>query len=245
MSSALEKGIESLFLLSTRKSIGVTELAEHLNVNKSTAFRILNAYLEANLVEKNLETGKYKLGPAILQLSEQYYKNFSIVEIAKPCLQRLAAEIRESVHLCVAANRSAVVIEQVMSESRLVVNAKIGNSEPLHCSSVGKCLLAFTEEAARVRLLSGINYIRYTENTITNEEDLLQELSHIRAQGYAMDNGELSPDIRCIAAPVFRANSGDIYSVGVSGARSRMTDEKLRTILPALLKACKEISCKQ
>lgn len=245
MSSALKKGIESLFFLSMRKSVGVTELAEHLGVNKSTAFRILNAYLDANLVEKNLETGKYKLGPAILQLSEQYYRNFNIVEIARPFLERLAAQIGESVHLCVIANRSAVVIEQVMSDSKLVVNAKIGNNEPLHCSSVGKCLLAFAEEDAAERLLSRIDYTRYTDKTITTKARLLEELRQIRTQGYAIDDGELSTDIRCIAAPAHRASSGDVYCVGVSGAYSRMTDEKLRLVLPALIRTCKEISGKQ
>ena len=244
MSSALKKGIESLFFLSMRKSVGVTELAEHLGVDKSTAFRILNAYLDANLVEKNLETGKYKLGPAILQLSEQYYKNFNIVEIARPFLERLAAQIGESVHLCVIANRSAVVIEQVMSDSRLVVNAKIGNIEPLHCSSVGKCLLAFAEEGAAERLLSRIDYTRYTDKTITTEARLIEELRQIRAQGYAIDDGELSADIRCVAAPVHRLSSGEVYCVGVSGAYSCMTNEKLRLVLPALIRTCKEISGK-
>jgi hypothetical protein len=101
----------------------VTELADELQINKSTAFRILDTFLEADMVEKSKETLKYKLGPAILRLSEQYYKNFNIIALAKPFMERLAADIRESVHLCVLSNNKAVVIEQIMSDSRLVVNA--------------------------------------------------------------------------------------------------------------------------
>ncbi len=236
MSQSLKKGIEALLFLASRKSVGVTELAEALDINKSTAFRILDTYLEANMVEKNKETLKYKLGPAILQLSEQYYKNFNIIAAAKPLMEQLARDIRESVHLCVCSNNSAVIIEQVMSDSRLVVNAKIGNIEPLHCSSVGKCLLAFASEADRQRMISHITFDVFTERTIRCIDDLNAEIEKVKAQGYAVDNGELSRDIKCIAVPVLDGKGGCQYSLGTSGAASRMTQEKQGRIIPLLIK---------
>lgn len=236
MSQSLKKGIEALMFLSTRKSVGVTELAEALDINKSTAFRILDTFLEANMVEKNRETLKYKLGPAILQLSEQYYKNFNIIAAAKPLMEQLAWEIRESVHLCVCSNNSAVIIEQIMSDSRLVVNAKIGNREPLHASSVGKCLLAFAPEEDRERMISRILFEVFTERTIRCKEDLYTEIDKVRAQGYALDDGEISSDIKCAAVPVFDCNGNCQYSLGASGAASRMTQEKLDRVIPLLKK---------
>jgi len=236
MSKSLETGIEALLFLSTRKSVGVTELADALDINKSTAFRILNTFLKANMVEKNSETLKYKLGPAILQLSEQYYKNFSIIAVAKPLMEQLAGEIRESVHLCVLANNSAVIIEQVMSDSRLVVNAKIGNSEPLYCSSVGKCLLAFAPDEIREKLISQITFDVFTDKTIRSSRELRTELQGVRERGYAVDNGELTEYIRCVAVPVFDERGSCNYSMGASGAMSRMTQEKLDRIIPLLQK---------
>ncbi len=242
MSQSLKKGIEALLFLASRRSVGVTELAEALQINKSTAFRILDTFLEANMVEKHKETAKYKLGPAILRLSEQYYKNFSIIATAKPLMERLAAEIRESVHLCVLANHSAVIIEQIMSDSRLVVNARIGNVEPLHCSSVGKCLLAFAPDDKRERMIDGLSYEVFTEKTIDNRDRFLEEIQKIRTQGHAMDDGELSRDIRCVAVPVFNSNGACNYSLGVSGAASRMTPEKVARIVSMLTKTGKELS---
>lgn len=242
MSKSLKKGIEALLFLASRRSVGVTELAEELEINKSTAFRILDTFLEANMVEKHKETSKYKLGPAILRLSEQYYKNFNIIAIAKPVMERLAAEIRESVHLCILANYSAVIIEQIMSDSRLVVNAKIGNIEPLHCSSVGKSLLAFASEDKSEKMLDSISYDVFTDKTVDSKEKLLAEIETIKKQGYAIDDGELSRDIKCAAVPVFNNNGICNYSLGVSGAASRMTQEKITRIVSLLIKAGKELS---
>lgn len=241
MSQSLKKGIETLMFLASRKSVGVTELADELIVNKSTAFRILDTFLEAGMVEKNSETLKYKLGPAILQLSEQYYKNFNIIALAKPIMEKLAADIRESVHLCVCSNNRAVIIEQIMSDSRLVVNAKIGNSEPLHCSSVGKCLLAFAPAETRGKMIEGIDFEIFTDKTIGSKEMLLSELEDISQKGYAVDDGELSLDIKCVAVPVKDERGACVYSLGASGAKSRMTQEKLDRIIPLMLKAAKDI----
>jgi DNA-binding IclR family transcriptional regulator len=193
------------------------------------------------MVEKNKETLKYKLGPAILRLSEQYYKNYNVIADAKPLMEQLASEIRESVHLCVSANNSAVIIEQIMSDSRLVVNAKIGNSEPLHCSSVGKCLLAFAMDEDREKMISHITFDVYTDKTIRGKEELYAEIKKVKAQGYAIDDGEISEHIRCAAVPVFDNTGVCRYSLGASGAASRMTQEKTDRIIPLLVKTAEGI----
>jgi len=237
MGKALKKGIDTLMLLSTKKSLGVTELAEALSVDKSTAFRILDTFLDAGMVEKSTETSKYRLGPAVLQLSRQYYKNFNIVETARPIMESLSSKVRESVHLCVLSNYSVVVIEQVVAESRLVANAKIGGSEPLHCSSVGKCLLAFASAEIRKQMLARISFDIYTENTIRDIEHLNEELIKVQKAGYAIDDRELSSDIKCVALPIFGEYGKCEYALGVSGAASRMTEEKISMIIPLLKQA--------
>lgn len=241
MSQSLKKGIETLQFLASRPSAGVTELAEHLAVHKSTAFRILDTLLETNMVEKNAETLKYKLGPAVLWLSEQYYKNFDVITQTKPILERLTAQIHESTHLCVQANNSAVIVAQTLSNSRLLVNAKVGNSEPLHCSSVGKCLLAFAAQETREKLLDAIRFDVFTKRTLQNKQQLQAEIETIRRQGFAVDNEELSDSVKCVAVPVFDAGGSCVYSLGASGAASRMTQEKIDRLVPLLLQAAKDI----
>lgn len=242
MSQSLERGLQALLFLSTRKSIGVTELADELKINKSTAFRILETLQKFNMVEQNKQTSKYKLGPAILKCSEQLYKNLNIISLARPIMTKLAEEVGESVHLCILSNDSAVVIEQIMTNSRLIVNAKIGNAEPLHSSSVGKCLLAYSDEQLREQIISRLTFTKYTEKTITSVERLREELSKILINGYALDDNEISDEIKCIAAPIFNHMGEVHYSMGISGPSGRMNNDKIEMIIPKLIKATNMLS---
>ncbi len=242
MSQALERGLEALLFLASRKSIGVTELAKELDINKSTAFRILETLQRYNMAEKNKETSKYKLGPAILRLSQQLYKNLNIISVARPFMSAYSLEVGEAAHLCVLANDSAVIIEQVMTDSRITVNAKVGSREPLHASSVGKCLWAFSSEEICRKIFAAMTYERFTKHTITDEGALCAELEKIRQAGYAVDDAELSEEIRCVAAPVFNHDGEALYAIGISGPAYRMTDRRLLTIAAGLKDVAMKIS---
>lgn len=242
MIQSLRRGMQTLFILSKRKSAGVTEIAEELDVNKSTAFRILETMISFNVVTQNKETLKYKLGPGILRLSDQLIKNLDIISAAKPFMARLVEDTGESSHLCMLSNDSAVVIEQIMTDSLLSVNAKVGNSEPVYCSSVGKCLLAFCEEDKKESILAGIDFKPYTKNTITSPEKLRKELDEIVAKGYATDEGEMNEDIMCIAAPIHSHSGIVLHSLGISGPLSRIKNKKSDAIICQLIKAARNIS---
>ncbi|NCA66849.1 MAG: IclR family transcriptional regulator [Clostridia bacterium] len=242
MSQSLERGLDALLFLSTRKSVGVTELAKELTINKSTAFRILETLQRYNMAEKNKETSKYKLGPAILKLSQQLYKNLNIISAARPLMTAYSAEVGEAVHLCILSNDSAVIIEQVMTDSRITVNAKVGKREPLHASSVGKCLWAFSEMEIKEKLLSSINYEKFTERTIVEADAMRKELDKIRETGYAVDDLELSEEIRCVAAPVFNHNGEALYAIGISGPAYRLKDQRLEAVASGLKAVAIKIS---
>jgi DNA-binding IclR family transcriptional regulator len=128
-----------------------------------------------------------------------------------------------------------------MTSSRLIVNAKVGNKEPLHSSSVGKCLLAFSPPQTVEQILQA-PLEKFTDKTITSKEKLLEELEKIRQQGYAIDDGEITEEIRCIAVPIFNHRREANYSLGVSGPSGRMKAYKLKTIASALMRAGNAIS---
>lgn len=241
MSQSLQNGIDTLLLMMSRRTIGVGELADELGVSKSTASRILASLQEANLLERNRDTAKYSLGPAIARLGEQLNASQSITAVARPFLERLMQEIHESVQVGSLVNEQAVVIEQVVSDARLVVNAKVGGMEPLYCSAMGKCLLAFASDETRARLLSRVNLVSRTSKTITDMGRLFKELDKIRQLGYAVDDEESSLDIKCVAVPIRNNRGAHVYALGVSGAASRMRDEKLNKVIPLMLKTSSDI----
>jgi len=241
VSKALENGIAVLEHISSKRACTVTEIAEVLGINKSTVSRIIQTFIRKDMVEKSRASGMYSVGPAILQMSNRYYKVRNLAGQVKAAMEIVCRQVEESVHLCTLSNDGAVVVEQVESASRLVVNAKIGNREPLHASSVGKCLLAFADVGEREAMLAHIRFERYTPNTIVTKERLLEELDQVRLEGYSLDDNELSPDIRCIAVPVFDGRGRCIYSLGVSGANSHMTAEKIHFIIEKLTMAVRPL----
>jgi DNA-binding IclR family transcriptional regulator len=106
---------------------------------------------------------------------------------------------------------------------------------------VGKCLLAFAPEENREGMIGSILFDTFTEKTISSKQQMYAEIEKVRAQGYAIDDGELSADIKCIAVPVFDNSGACNYSLGTSGALSRMTEEKVERVIPLMLKTAKEI----
>lgn len=241
MSRALDNGIAVLEFISSKRACTITEIAASLGINKSTVSRIIKLFMQKDMVELNRSSRMYSIGPAILQMSNRYYKARNIVGQIKTVMELICRQVEESVHLCALSNDAAVVVEQVESDSRLVVNAKIGNREPLHASSVGKCLLAFVSGEERDAMLAGIKYERYTDRTVCDPDSLLAELDKIRAQGYSVDNNELSQDIRCVAVPIFDGRNRCIYSLGVSGANSRMSSEKMTAIINKMISAIRPL----
>lgn len=242
MSQSLKRGVDALMYLASRKCAGVTEIAGALNVNKSTAFRIMETFMPDNIVEKNLDTSQYRLGPAILKLADRYYSSLSAAGVSRPHMERLSEILGESVHLCVGSNNKGVVIDQIAASGIMMANAKIGSTEPLHASSVGKCLIAFASEVRKERMLDEIQYEVYTHNTVKNREEMETEIEKIRSLGYALDNAELSPEVRCVAAPIFNNKGECNYSIGVSGPISRMNEVKVERVKREVVKSAQKIS---
>ena len=242
MIQSLERGMRALLYLSERRTAGVTEVAEKLGVNKSTAYRILETLMSFNMVAQDPATAKYKLGPGILQLSDQLLKGLNIISVAKPHMARLVDETGESSHLCMLSNDRAVVIDQIMTDLRRTVNAREGNTEPVYCSAVGKCLVACCDEEKRESIISKIDFVPFTKNTITDKERLRSELDRIVEQGYAVDDGELSEDIICIAAPIYNHSGKALYSVGISGPKSRIKAKKIEALALKVINSANKIS---
>lgn len=243
MSGALENGLAVLEYISSKRASSVTEIADALGLHKSTVSRIIKTFRKSNMVDFNRASGMYSVGPAILQMSSRYYKSHNIVSKIKSAMLTISRQTGESVHLCALSNDSAVVVEQVEGANKLVANAKIGNREPLHASSVGKCLLAFVDDSIRIDMLENYVFTRFTEKTICDKERLIKELKKIKTVGYALDDNELSEGIRCVAVPIIDNTGSCIYSMGISGSNRHMTAHNIQIMIErmtSIAKALKE-----
>jgi DNA-binding IclR family transcriptional regulator len=239
---SLDRGIRILLILAERNSAGVTELAEALDVDKSTASRLVETLRARDMVRLDPETKKFKLGFRILHLGESLKDNLNVIAIARPMLLELSGRINESVHFCAFNNNSVYVMDQVRSSKNYALSATVGMIEPLHCSSVGKCILAFRRQETIRKLLENYEYTKYTDNTITSQQALMENLERIRSLGYAVDDEEMSLGVRCLAVPVYDYRNSVRYSIGVSGPKENINSASMGTYIKRMVETTRRLS---
>lgn len=242
MLKSLDRGLKALDILATHENVTITELAELLEVDKSTASRIMETLKQHDMVQNVANTKKYRMGFRILHLGEQLRRRLNILDIARPILRDVSNELQQSVHLCAYNKGMAYIIDQVVSSVPYSMSATIGMIEPMHSSSVGKCILAYRGKENIERLLENYEFTAYTPNTITDKETLLEELDKIRGRGYAIDEEEMFIGVRCIALPIFNYMNSVRYSIGISGPITLMTRENIDLYVKKLGSAGRKIS---
>ena len=242
MVQSLDRGIQILLILAEHNSASITELAEALGVDKSTASRLAETLRQRDMVRVDPETKKFRLGFRILHLGEALKDNLNVIAIARPMLLSLSAQINESVHFCAYNNKSVYVMDQVRSNKNYALSATVGMIEPLHCSSVGKCILAYRRPDTIRTLLEDYTFTKYTEKTIVSKEALLVHLETIRQAGYALDDEEMAPGVLCIAVPVYDYRNSVRYSIGVSGPKGNFNADMIESYVKRMAETTRKLS---
>lgn len=238
---SLTKALDLLnYMGRQRHAVGVTELANDMDLNKSVVHRLLQTLEATGFVVKNPATRQYFLGPRLFVLGKVYENTVTLRGLARPVMERLARQMGEAVHLMVPAPPedglpSIILLDKVESTYQLTMTPNPGAVSPAHCTAGGKVLLAFGALEAVAEQLP-----KHTEHTITDLEALQSELAQIRARGHAVDREELEIGLTCIAAPVF---DGDkvVAAISVSGPSSRMGADRLDEARTAVTAAAGEI----
>jgi DNA-binding IclR family transcriptional regulator len=223
--------------------LGVTELSRRLDLHKSTVSRLLGTMEQGGLVERNPDTGRYRLGLELLALAGQVARHGDLRSLARPHLEILAAGAGETANLAVLHQGVALNVEQFVPGDRQIRDIGwVGRRTPLHATSTGKVLLAYLPVDERTALLANLSYVRYTERTITDPGCLVAELAAVAAQGFAIGAEELELGLNSVAAPV-RDRSGLVTAaVSVSGPAYRVTPERLPALTRQVLVAAERIS---
>lgn len=216
--------LECFSLLEPR--LPLTDIARRVGLPLSTTHRILTTLRAVGLVEQEGDRDLYRLGLKLLELGSMVLANMEVHREALPYIEELVRETGETVHLGVFDGSQVVSIEKIDSPHGLASNVTIGKSAPAYCTGVGKALLAYQSDST-VERVCDLGLQKYTRQTITDPGKLRRELDRVRAQGYAVDNMEHQPDVRCVAAPI-RDHSGQVIaSLSVSGPATRMTKDRV------------------
>lgn len=227
-----------------KEGCGVTALSHVVGLHKSTTHRLLLTLLHRGYVKKDMHTDRYMLGTKLLYLSSALLDSMDLRTIARPYIQKLAADSNETVHLAIREDKEVVYIDKVESgrDYSMRMYSRIGKRVPLYCTAVGKVLLSDMDIREVKALIKENEMIKFTANTIDNHADLEKELCSIAERGYAIDEIEHEQGIRCVAAPVYDREGNVVAAVSIAGLTLFVTKERLPELIEKITETTMTIS---
>lgn len=207
---------------------------------RGTLHRQLSHLVQEGLLELRADFA-YVPGLRLLKLASASWARNEFRAVAAPFLERLHSETGETVHLGVLRGREIIYLDKVESRQAVRMNSQIGNASPVYCTGVGKAALSVLDSQALDAIVSGMEFRRFTPQTLADRAALLAELDVIRESGIAFDREEHEPGIRCVAAPVFDAARSLVAGISVTGPAYRVGLERLDGWAPLVRHAARAI----
>jgi DNA-binding IclR family transcriptional regulator len=240
---ALDRGMVILETLAgEEKDASLSSLAARFPWDKSTTHRLLATLRHRGYVDQDPETGRYRLGLALLTLSGALTHRLDIRQNAALPVEELALASRETAHLAVYDRGEVVILLQTDSPEKVRIHTYAGMRIPAHCSSLGKVLLAGMAEAELENWGREAKLQRYTAQTLATLKSLKAHLVQVRRQGYGFDDQEYEAGIRCLAGRVKNSEGQVVAAVGISGPSHRLPPEKRPHYIELVRGAAERIS---
>jgi len=228
-SKSLQKALRILVYMGEQSpEAGVTELASDLGLTKATVHRLLNAMERFDLIERNAENERYRLGLKLHQLGSRAVESRTLRTEAHRLLVEMSRRSRETVSLATPAPGGVICLDRLDSLHTIItVCTPIGSMFPAHCTAAGKAILAYMADDEIQELVRRHGLRQYTPFTITQMASLKENLRLIRQRGYAVDHQELERGLSGVAAPVLSAHERVIAAVGIAGPTLRFRGKEL------------------
>jgi DNA-binding IclR family transcriptional regulator len=241
-SSTVRKALKILEEVGNHEGgIALSDIAAAADLDRSTAYRLLTTLVDAGFLIRSDETKKYGITYKLISISRLLLANTGPDDVIRSKLAELSRQTQEAANFSVLDGDQAVIRLQSKGSHLLSVAFKIGDRSDLHCTSIGKVLLAEQSDRFVQRILSR-PLPKVASQTLTDPADLLRELEKIRQQGYAFDVREFADDMCCVAAPLFGARGKLLGGINFAGPITRMGPERMLELAAILQKATKELS---
>jgi IclR family acetate operon transcriptional repressor len=237
--SSLDKTLSVLEALVEHDRLA--DIAARAGLPKSTVHRILRGLVERGFARSD-GTGTYLPGPRILSLAGQALARYDFSRHAGPVLHSLQARTGHTVHFAIHSGDEAIYVEKIEGQRPYRMASRIGMHLRLHCTAIGKAILAHLPEEDVRRIVGRTGLERRTEHTITSLRDLWPELRRVRERGWALDDEENEEGIRCVAAPVFDHHGRVMGAVSVSTLGFEFAPEDGEATAPLVIDAARTIS---
>jgi len=224
------------------KEIKITDISARTGLNKSTLHALLKTLQARGYIDQNEDNGRYRLGMKLVERGNFVISSIDIRTVCNRFLVDLSAQTGQTTHLGILDGGHGVYIDKVEGQAAIITYSRIGRRLPLHCTAMGKVLVAYQDEKTRKRILQGYSFDAMTSRSITSEQAFEEELTKILEQGYAIDDQEHVKGVRCTAVPIFDHKGKITAAISLSTLTSIVNNRDFERYIGLLNSISGEIS---
>lgn len=227
---SLQKVVSVLDCFSTtRRALSVAEICKMTGFPRSTTHRLLASLRDVGFLEQEHERDGYRLGLRLFEFGSIALSNLDVHREGRAIVESLHRLTDRAVHLAVFDGERAVIIHRMEAGNETRIPSTYVENSPAYCTSVGKAILAHQEPHVLDRIIAA-GLERYTETTLTDPDALRADLALTRDRGYAVDEGEHQPGLRCVGAPI-RNTSGVVFgAISVSAPSWQLPETEIEEL---------------
>jgi DNA-binding IclR family transcriptional regulator len=229
------------FLNSSRRGWNISELSRKLGLPKSSTHVLFSTLDKLGYISEYQSTRRYQLSPKLYGLGRRALETTPLPMIALPHLHWLVQQTNLTAHVGILEKKQVVFIQKVDGPGIIKFDTYIGKCSQLHCTGLGKSLVAFRPEGEILSLLERYNFSRFTKQTISSHSAFMAECERIRRSGYSIDDEEEELGIRCVAVPILCEGIA-VAAVSVTGTTSQMTHEGISSVVSKAICAARRIA---
>lgn len=237
------RALEILELLAgSRNGLPLPEISRALAMPKSSAHKVLITLLREGYVNRSQRTGRFSLGYKLFTLANQALDGLHIRELAIQPMRHLMLQTQLTVHLAMLERFEAILLAKIDPPGVTSLATWIGRRMEVHCTGVGKALIAYLPDHDLDELLQSRVFARHNDNTIVSPKRLRLELEAVRKNGYSIDDEEDELGMRCLGAPILAEDGQLLGALSIAGTVTQVNDENRRDLTGKLLRTAAGIA---
>jgi IclR family acetate operon transcriptional repressor len=239
---ALGRGLSLIEFLGARGPQPLADIALGTGIAASTAHRLLATLQQHQFVRTDPATGRWSIAIRAYEVGQAFVRGRDVVSVARPIMDRLMADVGETVSLALVDDEEIIFVAQVETDASLRAFFPPGERGPLHASGCGKAVVATWPDERIADAIARRGMLGYTADTLTTLPRLMAAVELTRECGWSVNDGEHTPGMRCVAAPIFDAQGRAVAAMSISGPASRVAQSDLMTLGPRIRSAVMDIT---
>lgn len=239
---SLDRALQLLDIIADADGLSLADTAKKSDLAPSTVHRILGTLEDHGHVRVDPDTGHWLIGVAAFRVGSAFLRSRNLVAMSRVGMRQLMEATGETVNLGIDEDGDVVFVAQIESHAPIRAFFRPGRRTAIHASGIGKALLATMPDAHVAEILETRKPAAFTARTITGRKAMQAELAASRARGWALDDEEQTPGMRCVAAPIFNELGETIAAISISGPTVRMSDDRLAELSAAVAGAARRIT---